>query len=114
MALRVSGKNLSIGESLRSYVQARIDATIAKYSTGASRQEAVGHVTIEPVGSGYRADCTLYLESGTILQAEAEAHEPYASFDRAADRIEKRLRRFKERLGERRHAETSRRDAGLY
>jgi len=55
-------------------------------------------VTLTPEGSGFRADCTLHLASGMTLQADGVAHEVYASFDRAAERIEKRLRRYKQRL----------------
>jgi ribosomal subunit interface protein len=91
--LRVSGKNLDIGEALRSFVQARIDATVSKYGAG----PATGHVTIEPEGSGYRTDCTLHLNSGATLQADAKAQDPYASFNRTADKIEKRVRRHKKR-----------------
>jgi ribosomal subunit interface protein len=94
MTLRVSGKNLDIGDALRSYVEARILATLSKYRAG----PFMGHVTIEPEGSGFRADCTLHLNSGPTLQADAEAHEPYASFNLAADRIERRLRRHRKRL----------------
>jgi len=94
MTLRVSGKNLDIGESLRAHVGTRIDGVVAKYSTGLTG----GHVTIEREGSGFRTDCTLHLVPGGILQVEAEAQEPYASFNIAADRIEKRLRRHKDKL----------------
>ena len=94
MTLRVSGKNLSIGQALRTHVHTRIDGVLAKYHAGTP----TGHVTIEPEGSGYRADCTLFLASGTTLQVEAIATEPYASFDKAADRIERRLRDGKKRL----------------
>lgn len=93
MSLRVSGKNLDIGESLRTHVQTRIDATVSKYGAG----PIIGHVTIEPEGSGYRTDCTLHLDSGATLQADAKAREPYASFNRAADKIEKRVRRHRKR-----------------
>jgi ribosomal subunit interface protein len=94
MTLRVSGKNLAIGEALRTHVLTRIDAAAAKYHVGAPS----GHVTIEPEGSGYRADCTLFLKSGTTLQVEAIAQEPYSSFDKAADRIERRLRDHRKRI----------------
>jgi ribosomal subunit interface protein len=93
MTLRVSGKNLDIGEALRTHVENRIDAAVVKYAVG----RLSGHVTIEPEGSGYRSDCTLHLASGLTLQVEAEAHEPYASFNLAAERIEKRLRRHHRR-----------------
>jgi ribosomal subunit interface protein len=97
MPLRVSGKNLDIGESLRQHVVARVDQTIAKYYDGS----VSGHVTIARDGSAYRSDCTLHLSSGVSLQAEGAAHEPYASFEQAAERIEKRLRRYKRRLKDR-------------
>ncbi|WP_158809067.1 ribosome-associated translation inhibitor RaiA [Beijerinckia sp. L45] len=93
MTLRISGKNLAIGDALRSHVQARIDGVTAKYHAGAPS----GHVTIGPEGSGYRSDCTLFLAAGITLQVDATAHEPYVSFDKAADRIERRLRRHKKR-----------------
>jgi ribosomal subunit interface protein len=94
MTLRVSGKNIDIGEALRSHVQQRISAMATKYFDGSIS----GHVTLEPEGSAYRTDCALHLSSGITLHAEAIAHDPYASFDQAAGRIEKRLRRYKGRL----------------
>ena len=102
MTLRVSGKNLQIGEALRSHVHDRIDGVVAKYHAGAP----TGHVTIEPEGSGFRADCTLFLKSGITLHVEAIAQEPYATFDKAAERIERRLRDHRKRLTGR-HAESA-------
>jgi ribosomal subunit interface protein len=102
MTLRVSGKNLDIGESLRTHVGTRIDFVIAKYSAGLTN----GHVTIEREGSGFRTDCTLHLMSGTILQVEAGAQEAYASFNMAAERIEKQLRRHKSKMKDRTCANT--------
>lgn len=93
MSLRVSGKNLDIGAALRTHVQARIAASTTKYLNG----EITGHVTIGPEGSGYKTECFLRLASGIMVTAEGEAHEPYASFDKTADRIDKRLRRYKQR-----------------
>jgi ribosomal subunit interface protein len=94
MSLRVSGKNINIGETLRTHVTDRLMATTGKYFDG----EVSGHVTLSPEGSGFRTDVSLHLTSGIILQADGRAQEPYASFDQAADRIEKRLRRYKSRL----------------
>ena len=94
MSLRVSGKNLDIGAALRTHVQARIAASTAKYLNG----DITGHVTIGPEGSGYKTECFLRLPSGIMVTAEGEAHEPYASFDKTADRIDKRLRRYKQRV----------------
>lgn len=94
MALRVSGKNFDIGESLRIHVQDRIGSSVAKFFDGSFQ----GHVVIDHEGTGYRSDCTLHLTSGMTLHSEGRAHEPYVSFEQAADRLEKRLRRYKQRL----------------
>jgi ribosomal subunit interface protein len=96
MTLRVSGKNIAIGESLRQHVHDKVEAVVGRYFDGA----VTGHVVIGPEGSGYRSDCTLHLSSGISLQAEGKAQAPYASVDQAVDRIEKRLRRYKRRLKE--------------
>jgi ribosomal subunit interface protein len=97
MTLRVSGKNLAIGESLRQHVLDKVAAVMGRYFDG----QVTGHVVISPEGSWYRSDCSLHLSSGMNLQAEGKAQEPYASFDQAADRIERRLRRYNKRLKER-------------
>src|ERR1700690_643938 len=96
MPLRVSGKNLDIGESLRRHVVEKVEAVIARYFDG----KLSGHVVISPEGSAYRTDCSLHLSSGMNLQAEGRADEPYASFEQAADKIERRLRRYNKRLKE--------------
>jgi ribosomal subunit interface protein len=94
MPLRVSGKNLDIGESLRSHVLDKVQAIMARHFDG----KVSGHVVISREGSGYRADCALHLSSGVNLEAEGAAQEPYASFEQALDKIERRLRRYKTRL----------------
>ena len=94
MPLRVSGKNLDIGESLRRHVIEKVESVISRYFDG----RITGHVVISPEGSTYRTDCSFHLSSGMNLQAEGSAHEPYASFEQAADKIERRLRRYNKRL----------------
>lgn len=94
MTLRVSGKNLDIGESLRQHISEKVEAVVARYFNGF----VGGHVVITREGSGYRSDCTLRLSSGLTLHAEGRSHEPYPCFEQAADKIEARLRRYKQRL----------------
>ncbi|RXF75620.1 ribosome hibernation-promoting factor, HPF/YfiA family [Hansschlegelia zhihuaiae] len=94
MALRVSGKNLDIGEALRGQVQDRIAEAMAKYFGGGFS----GHVTVAKDGSGFRTECSIHLDSGIVLQSAGAAGDAYASFDQAAGRIETRLKRYKNRL----------------
>ena len=97
MALRVSGKNLDIGEALRSQVQARVAGALTKYVDGPYS----GHVTVTRDGGGFRTDCVLHLTSGITLEASGAAGDAYASFDQTAQRIEKRLQRYRRRLKDR-------------
>lgn len=94
MTLRISGKGMDIGEAFRTHINERINSTLAKYRAGL----ASGHVTVEREGAAFRADCTLHLKSGATLQADYRAHEPYASFNHAADLIENQVRRHRRRL----------------
>ncbi|QKV19551.1 ribosome hibernation-promoting factor, HPF/YfiA family [Oricola thermophila] len=94
MALRVSGKHMDIGDAFRTRIEDRIDEALSKYFD----RGADGHVTVEKSGSRYTTDCMLHLASGVVLQATGEAQDPQVSFDMAAERIEKRLRRYKRRL----------------
>src|SRR5262245_41433437 len=94
MPFRVSGKNMDVGEALRARINARIAEVTAKYFDGGF----TGHVTIAKDGFGFRTECVIHLDSGIVLEADALAADAYASADRAAMHIEKRLRRYKRRL----------------
>lgn len=96
MTIRVTGKHFDLGDAMRAHILDKIDAAIGKYFDG----RVSGHVVVDHEGSGYRSDCTLHLSSGMTLHSEGRAHEPYASFDQASERLEKRLRRYKRRLKE--------------
>ncbi|MEA2905216.1 MAG: hypothetical protein QOI12_2603 [Alphaproteobacteria bacterium] len=94
MPFRVSGKNIDLGEALRVRINQRIADATAKYFDGGYS----GHVTVGKDGFGFRTECVIHLDSGIVLEANATAPDAYASADQAAERIEKRLRRYKRRL----------------
>jgi len=94
MSFRVSGKNLDVGDSLRTRINARIGEAMSKYFDGGYS----GHVTIARDGTGFRTECAVHLDSKITLRAEASAPDAYASADQAALRVEKRLRRYHRRL----------------
>lgn len=94
MTLQISGKHMDVGEALRGKIEDRISDAVTKYfGHGYS-----GKVTMEKQGAFFMADCIVHLDSGVVLQASARESEPHNSFERAAERIEKRLRRYKRKL----------------
>lgn len=94
MKILVTGKQLDIGEALRTHVRERLEAGVRKYFD----HPLAAHVTISREAHGFRADCSVQVGSGMVLQSHGEADDAYASFDLAADKLEKRLRRHKRRL----------------
>jgi ribosomal subunit interface protein len=100
MALRISGKNIDIGEAFRTHAEERLKDALSKYFDGGFS----GQVVLERDGPGLRTDCTLHLDTGIVLQATGRAQEAHQSLDIAAARIEKRLRRYKRRLKDHRPA----------
>ena len=100
MSLRVSGKNMDVGDALRGKATERFDAVVGKYFDGGYD----GHLTLEPEGIGFRADCLIHLDTGVVLQATASANDATAAYEDMATHIEKRLRRYKRKLkNHRRH-----------
>lgn len=100
MTLRVSGKNMDVGDALRGKAQDHVDAVVKKYFDGGY----TGHLTLEPEGSGYSAICLVHLDSGAILQSSAFGNDAIAAYERMAETIEKRLRRYNRKLKQhRRH-----------
>lgn len=98
--LRVSGKSVDVGDALRQRVTDKVTEALGKYfDHGWS-----GHVTISREGSGFRADCGLHLDSGTMLEAHGNAQDAISAADDVVIKIEKRLRRYKRRLKDRKVA----------
>lgn len=97
MALRVSGKNIDVGEALRHRLSDRITEVLSKYFDGGWS----GHVTVAREGSGYKSECMLHLDSGVNLQAHGSAQDANSCADVAIEKIEKRLRRYRQRVKDR-------------
>lgn len=94
MRITVTGKQLDVGASLREYVENRLDGSVNKYFS----HTIEGDVTLSKNAHLYRADCKIHIGHGIYLQSSAEETEIYAAFDNAADKLEKRLRRYKRRI----------------
>ncbi len=94
MTIKVTGKNIDLGESLRSYALTRIEGSLDKYSG----RSLSGQISVEKNHDGFFTQCSIHLASGLDVQSSGEGLDAYASVDSALDRLEKRLRRYKRRL----------------
>jgi len=103
MDIRVSGHQVDTGEALQSHVVERMQAIADKYFA-----RAIGsNVTFSQAPhAAFRCDIVCHVMAGLILKGAGEAHDAHLSFDQAADRVEKQLRRYMRRL-KGRHEQTA-------
>lgn len=94
MNIQVSGKQMEIGEALPEKVRARLEAVLGKHF----QENADTHVVFSHEGAGFRADCTLSADAGTILKSEGIDMDVHRAFETALDRLQKQVRRHKRRL----------------
>jgi putative sigma-54 modulation protein len=94
MPFRVSGKNIELGEALRERISARVLEALEKYFDGGFS----GHVTVGREAFGFNTECIVHLDSGIVLRADSMAADAYLSADQAAEKLEKRLRRYHGKL----------------
>ena len=94
MQLSVKGKQLDIGDALRAHVDGSLKRILGKYFGDAIE----ARVVLSREGHQYRAVVSAHVGRNILLEAHAEAGEPYPAFDAAAERLSKRLRRHKRRL----------------
>jgi ribosome hibernation promoting factor len=102
MDIRVSGHQIDTGEALRAHVDSRLGIIADRYFARAIS----AHVTFGkgPYDHSFTCDIVAHVPQGVVLKGHGAAADAHASFDQAADRIEKQLRRYKRRLKDR-HAQ---------
>jgi ribosomal subunit interface protein len=98
MDIRVSGHQVDTGDALKEHVWTRLEALAEKYFSRAISAQ----VTFAPAPHGaFHCDIVSHVMTGLILKGAGEAQDAHLAFDRAADKIEKQLRRYMRRLNDR-------------
>ncbi len=104
MEFTVQGKQVDVGDALRTHVIDKLQDIEQKYfnhTTDAS-------VTFSKEGHGhkqYKAHISFRVGKNIMVITDATDHDPYIAFDRAAEKAAKRLRRYKKKLRDH-HART--------
>jgi len=94
MHLTVTGKQIDTGDALRRHVESSLDSILGKYFKTAIE----AHVVFSKEAHLSRAEISLHIGRGIVVNAGASATEVYAAYEAAAERIAKQLRRYKRRL----------------
>ena len=95
MDVRVAGHQVDTGESLREHAQRRVAEITEKYF---SRSVGANVTFGRGPNNDYTCDIVAPVVQGVVLKASYSAREAQMAFNGAADRIEKQLRRYTNRL----------------
>lgn len=94
MRYQISGKQIDIGESLQSHVQAELGTILEKYAG----RPTEANVVFSKSGHEFVCETSVHLSTGLTAQAKGNATEIYAAFDSSGEKMDKQLRRYKRRL----------------
>lgn len=92
MQLNVSGHHVEVTESLRAYVESKLEK-VARHFDIVSDVHCI--LTVEKLR--HTAEATVQVSGGTIFVDHTE-EDMYAAIDGLVDRLERRVRKYKEKL----------------
>jgi putative sigma-54 modulation protein len=96
MQLRVSGRNLDVTEPIREYAERKL-ARIERHLTEDTRVDL--ELAIErnrSISANQHAELTVWTQ-GPVLRAHEYAEDMYAAIDLAVDKLDRQVRRYRER-----------------
>jgi putative sigma-54 modulation protein len=104
MKLVIQGKNIDITDAIREYVTQKVEKAANHFQTLITEVDVHLSVARNPrINSKQTAEVTMYV-NGAIVRAEESSESLYASIDLVADKISRKLRKYKERRQEKTQA----------
>ncbi|NJL64698.1 MAG: ribosome-associated translation inhibitor RaiA [Methylacidiphilales bacterium] len=98
MKLVIHGKNIEITDAIREYVQNKIEKAVSHFQNITNEVDVHLSVARNPrINTRQAAEVTIYANK-TVIRAEESSENLYASIDLVADKISRQLRKYKERL----------------
>jgi ribosome hibernation promoting factor len=94
MHITITGKQIDVGDALRQHAEAALEDIAEKYFGNALE----AHVVFSREAHLIQCDLQVHVGRGILVRSESNGNEAYVAFDVAAERIDKRLRRYKRRL----------------
>lgn len=95
MQLTVQGKQMDVGDALRTHVSDKLEDINNKYFNRAIDAT----VTLAPEGHTFtKTHISIRVGKDIMVMSDAIESDPYVSFDTAAEKVAKQLRRYKKML----------------
>jgi len=104
MKLVIQGKNIDITDAIRDYVNQKIEKSVSHYQTMITEVDVNLSVARNPrITSKQIAEVTIYV-NGSVVRAEESSENLYASLDLVADKVARKLRKYKEKRHDKNHS----------
>lgn len=94
MDITVLGRNMDVGDALRSRIEDEFATTVARYFENGLE----GHATVTRQQKRFTALLRAHIARGTNVESSGSAGDAHAAFDAALERMAKQLRRYKRKL----------------
>ena len=94
MDITVKGKQMDVGDALRTHTQDTLTDAVTKYFDRALDATVV----YSKVSNGFHVDITVHAGRGVNVHGQGEGAEAYPALDAALERIAKQLRRYHRKL----------------
>ncbi len=109
MVTMISGKHMDVGSALQQYVHERVDMGVRRALDNITQAKIVfskkHHI--------YHADVVIHDSQIGHIKAESESDDAYVAFDTAIIKIEKQLRKYKNKLKKHHHDRSLKEDEAL-
>ncbi|AFY91915.1 ribosome hibernation-promoting factor, HPF/YfiA family [Chamaesiphon minutus] len=97
MKLVLQSKNIEITDAIRDYVNQKIEKAVSHFEQITTEIDINLSVAKNPrIAAAQVAEVTIYV-NGAVIRAEEASEHLYASIDLVADKISRKLRKYKER-----------------
>lgn len=94
MQVQVTGKHIDVGDALRTRIADDLSNSIGKYFDRGGGADVV----VSREGHSFKVDCAVTLASGQQLTTHGLGGDAHMACDAAIAKMEKRIRRYKQRL----------------
>lgn len=101
VAVRVNGSHMPLTPAIKEYAQAKVGNAIAHFGSLVKGLDVKLTARGHPGGKGpksQKTEVTVRVKGRAVVRAEQAADDLYESIDKAADKVERALRKHKERV----------------
>lgn len=96
MQIQMTGQQIDLGDSLREYAEKALTEAVSKYLPDAAGAD----IHISKDGAQIKTEVTVRPASGAVIRVTGASGDAYAAFDGAVDKLNRQLRKYKNRLVE--------------